>query len=111
MEAPVLETQTPTPDAEKAQSLPSEVSTELNLTLSEQSASESATEDQTDREEEFKSPLEEAKADKSPSVDSKALNCKRASPKAGEGQRHHMVSGKEVGSQVFAIPGIPIKAD
>ncbi|XP_067423867.1 diencephalon/mesencephalon homeobox protein 1 isoform X1 [Emydura macquarii macquarii] len=81
-EALVLETQTPTPDAEKPQSQPSEVSMELNLTLSEQSASESAAEDQTDREEEFKSPLEEAKADKGAGPESKALNCKRASPKA-----------------------------
>uniref|UniRef100_A0A8C3GMC4 Diencephalon/mesencephalon homeobox 1 n=1 Tax=Cairina moschata TaxID=8855 RepID=A0A8C3GMC4_CAIMO len=81
-EPPVLETQATTPDTEKTQSLPSEVSTDLNLTLSEQSASESAPEDQTDREEEFKSTLDEAKVDKSPGVDSKALNCKRASPKA-----------------------------
>ncbi|XP_030914595.1 diencephalon/mesencephalon homeobox protein 1 isoform X1 [Geospiza fortis] len=82
MEPPVLETQTPTPDTEKVQSLSSEVGTDLNLTLSEQSASESAPEDQTDREEEFKSTLDEAKVDKSPGVDSKTLNCKRASPKA-----------------------------
>ena len=85
-EPPVLETQATTPDTEKVQSLPSEAGTDLNLTLSEQSASESAPEDQTDREEEFKSTLDEAKVDKSPGVDSKALNCKRASPKAGEGQ-------------------------
>ncbi|GAB0193128.1 diencephalon/mesencephalon homeobox protein 1 [Grus japonensis] len=81
-EPPVLETQATTPDTEKVQTLPSEVGTDLNLTLSEQSASESAPEDQTDREEEFKSVLEEAKVDKSPGVDGKALNCKRASPKA-----------------------------
>ncbi|XP_061859991.1 LOW QUALITY PROTEIN: diencephalon/mesencephalon homeobox protein 1 [Colius striatus] len=81
-ETPMLETQATTPDTEKVQSLPSEVGTDLNLTLSEQSASESAPEDQTDREEEFKSTLDEAKVDKSPGVDSKALNCKRASPKA-----------------------------
>ncbi|XP_009962102.1 diencephalon/mesencephalon homeobox protein 1 isoform X2 [Tyto alba] len=81
-EPPILETQATTPDTEKVQSLPSEVGTDLNLTLSEQSASESAPEDQTDREEEFKSTLDETKVDKSPGVDSKALNCKRASPKA-----------------------------
>lgn len=85
-EPPMLETQVTTPDTEKVQSLPSEVGTDLNLTLSEQSASESAPEDQTDREEEFKSTLDESKVDKSPGVDSKALNCKRASPKAGEEQ-------------------------
>lgn len=85
-EPPVLETQSTIPDTEKTQSIPSEVSTDLNLTLSEQSASESAPEDQTDREEEFKSTLDEAKVDKSPGVDGKALNCKRASPKSGEGQ-------------------------
>lgn len=82
----MLESQTSTPDTDKPQSQPSAVSTELNLTLSEQSASESAAEDQTDREEDFKNPLEESKADKGPGVESKALNCKRASPKAGEGQ-------------------------
>ncbi|XP_051481111.1 diencephalon/mesencephalon homeobox protein 1 isoform X1 [Apus apus] len=81
-EPPMLETQATTPDTEKVQSLPSEVGADLNLTLSEQSASESAPEDQTDREEEFKSTLEEVKVDKSPDVDSKALNCKRGSPKA-----------------------------
>uniref|UniRef100_A0A8D0GYK2 Diencephalon/mesencephalon homeobox 1 n=1 Tax=Sphenodon punctatus TaxID=8508 RepID=A0A8D0GYK2_SPHPU len=83
-DAPGIETQAPTPDADKPQSLPSEVTTELNLTLSEQSASESAAEDQTDREEEFKSSLEEeSKATKSPEdPDSKSLSCKRASPKA-----------------------------
>ncbi|NXA79219.1 DMBX1 protein, partial [Thryothorus ludovicianus] len=81
-EPPVLETQAANLDTEKAQSLPSEVGTDLNLTLSEQSASELAPEDQTDREEEFKSTLDEAKVDKSPGVDSKTLNCKRASPKA-----------------------------
>lgn len=85
-EPPMLETQVTTPDTEKVQSLTSEVGTDLNLTLSEQSASESAPEDQTDREEEFKSTLDDAKVDKSPGVDSKALNCKRASPKAGEEQ-------------------------
>ncbi|KAM7162895.1 diencephalon/mesencephalon homeobox protein 1 isoform 2-T2 [Macrochelys suwanniensis] len=81
-EALVLESQTSTPDADKPPSQPSEASTELNLTLSEQSASESAAEDQTDREEDFKNPLEESKADKGPGAESKALNCKRASPKA-----------------------------
>lgn len=85
-EPPMLETQATTPDTEKVQSLPGEVGADLNLTLSEQSASESAPEDQTDREEEFKSTLDEAKVDKSPGVDNKVLNCKRASPKAGEGQ-------------------------
>ncbi|KAH0618652.1 hypothetical protein JD844_018047 [Phrynosoma platyrhinos] len=83
-ETPVLETQTPTPDADKSLSLPSEVNTELNLTLSEQSASESAAEDQTDREEEFKISLEENKAEKSPGAENKAMNSKRASPKAGQ---------------------------
>ncbi|XP_075793236.1 diencephalon/mesencephalon homeobox protein 1 [Pelodiscus sinensis] len=81
-EALALESQTPTPDVEKPPSQPSEVSTELTLTLSEQSAGESAAEDQTDREEEFKNSLEEAKADKGSSTENKALNCKRASPKA-----------------------------
>ncbi|XP_033008119.1 diencephalon/mesencephalon homeobox protein 1 isoform X2 [Lacerta agilis] len=81
-DTPVLETQTPTPDADKSMSLPSEVNAELNLTLSEQSASESAAEDQTDREEEFKISLEENKAEKSPGAENKALSSKRASPKA-----------------------------
>ncbi|XP_062974541.1 diencephalon/mesencephalon homeobox protein 1 isoform X1 [Elgaria multicarinata webbii] len=81
-ETPILETETTTPDADKSLGLPSEVNTELNLTLSEQSASESAAEDQTDREEEFKISLEENKADKSPEAENKILNSKRASPKA-----------------------------
>lgn len=109
-EPPVLETQSTIPDTEKTQSLPGEVSTDLNLTLSEQSASESAPEDQTDREEEFKSTLDEAKVDKSHGVDGKALNCKRASPKAGEGQnlggnwdRVLDVSKGDAGGWVFTL--------
>ncbi|XP_044306647.1 diencephalon/mesencephalon homeobox protein 1 isoform X1 [Varanus komodoensis] len=81
-DTPLLEAQNPAPEADKSLSLPSEVNTELTLTLSEQSASESATEDQTDREEEFKISLEENKSDKSPEADNKLLNSKRASPKA-----------------------------
>ncbi|XP_060629426.2 diencephalon/mesencephalon homeobox protein 1 [Anolis sagrei] len=81
-ETPVSEAQTPTPDEDKSLNLPSEVNTELNLTLSEQSASESAAEDQTDREEEFKISVEENKVEKSPGAESKTLNSKRASPKA-----------------------------
>lgn len=80
----MLETQTPTPEADKSLNLPKEVNKELSLTLSEQSASESAAEDQMDREEEFKILLEEHKADKSPEAENKILNSKRASPKGGE---------------------------
>ncbi|XP_063156189.1 diencephalon/mesencephalon homeobox protein 1 isoform X2 [Candoia aspera] len=81
-DTPVLETPTPTPDADKSLSLPREVNAELSLTLSEHSASESAAEDQTDKEEEFKISLEENKAEKSPGVENKVLNNKRTSPKA-----------------------------
>lgn len=105
-DAPVLETQTPTPDAEKPLHLPSEVNAELNLTLSEQSASESAAEDQTDREEEFKLSLEESKAEKSPGAENKPLSSKRASPKAGEEECHHDFSGcgkGSLGSEVMAL--------
>lgn len=57
---------------------------ELNLTLSEQSAGESAAEDQTDKEEETKSPQEDPKEDKPLTSDPKPTNYKRASPKIGE---------------------------
>ncbi|XP_070795684.1 diencephalon/mesencephalon homeobox protein 1 isoform X1 [Pituophis catenifer annectens] len=81
-DTPVLETPTPTPDADKSLNLPREVNAELNLTLSEHSASESAAEDQTDKEEEFKISLEENNEEKSPGGENKVLNSKRASPKA-----------------------------
>ncbi|KAK9404290.1 diencephalon/mesencephalon homeobox protein 1 [Crotalus adamanteus] len=78
----VLETPTPILDADKSLSLPREVNAELSLTLSEHSASESAAEDQTDKEEEFKISLEENKEEKSPGGENKVLNSKRTSPKA-----------------------------
>ncbi|ETE70325.1 Diencephalon/mesencephalon homeobox protein 1, partial [Ophiophagus hannah] len=81
-DTPVLETPTPTPDPDKSLSLPREVNAELSQTLSEHSASESAAEDQTDKEEEFKISLEENKEEKSPEGENKVLNSKRASPKA-----------------------------
>ncbi|XP_015668051.1 diencephalon/mesencephalon homeobox protein 1 isoform X1 [Protobothrops mucrosquamatus] len=81
-DTPVLETPTPIPDADKSLSLPREVNAELSLTLSEHSASESAAEDQTDKEEEFKISLEENKEEKSPGGENKVLNSKRTSPKA-----------------------------
>ncbi|XP_068095699.1 diencephalon/mesencephalon homeobox protein 1 [Hyperolius riggenbachi] len=72
---------TPSHDSTKPHSSMSEVNVELNLTLSEQSASESAAEDQTDKEEETKPAPDEAKAEKHPIPDSKVPNYKRASPK------------------------------
>ncbi|XP_070605050.1 diencephalon/mesencephalon homeobox protein 1 [Erythrolamprus reginae] len=80
-ETPALETPTVTPDADKPLQT-REANAELNLTLSEHSASESAAEDQTDKEEEFKICLEENKEEKSPEGENKVLNSKRASPKA-----------------------------
>ncbi|XP_004639226.1 diencephalon/mesencephalon homeobox protein 1 isoform X1 [Octodon degus] len=77
----------PTPDAQleadQAPSLPSgDAPAELHLSLSEQSASESAPEDQLDREEDPRAGAEDPKAEKSPGADSKGLGCKRGSPKA-----------------------------
>lgn len=80
MEAPASDSQL---EAEQPPSLPSgDPPAELQLSLSEQSASESAPEDQLDREEDSRA--EEPKAEKSPGCESKVLGCKRGSPKAGE---------------------------
>lgn len=80
MEVPASDTQL---EAEQPPSLPSgDPPAELQLSLSEQSASESAPEDQLDREEDSRA--EEPKAEKSPGCESKVLGCKRGSPKAGE---------------------------
>ncbi|KAM9326836.1 diencephalon/mesencephalon homeobox protein 1 isoform 2-T2 [Gastrophryne carolinensis] len=78
--APV-EPATPSHDSCKPHSSASEESAELNLTLSEQSAGESAAEDQTDKEDEVRTPLGDPKAEKSPISDPKTPNYKRASPK------------------------------
>lgn len=82
-------TEAPTPDAqletEQPPSLPSgDPPAELHLSLSEQSASESAPEDQPDREEDPRAGAEDPKTEKSPGAESKGLGCKRGSPKAGE---------------------------
>lgn len=79
----------PTPDSQletdQPPSLPSgDPPAEMHLSLSEQSASESAPEDQPDREEDPRAGPEDPKAEKSPGADSKGLGCKRGSPKAGE---------------------------
>lgn len=80
MEAPASDTQLET---EQPPSLPSgDPPAELQLSLSEQSASESAPEDQLDREEDSRA--EEPKAEKSPGSESKVPGCKKGSPKAGE---------------------------
>ncbi|XP_043941776.1 diencephalon/mesencephalon homeobox protein 1 [Protopterus annectens] len=81
-ELPMPETQTSTSETDKKHVLQPETCTEMNLTSSDQSASESAAEEQTDREEDFKRPAEEPKHDKGPTVDSKSLHCKRSSPKS-----------------------------
>lgn len=79
----------PTPDTQletdQPPSLPSgDPPAELHLSLSEQSASESAPEDQPDREEDPRAGIEDPKTEKSPGAESKGLGCKRGSPKAGE---------------------------
>ncbi|XP_039770620.1 diencephalon/mesencephalon homeobox protein 1 [Ornithorhynchus anatinus] len=61
--------------------MPSEPSPELQLALSEQSASESAPEDQADREEEFQEGAEESRTDRSAGLEDKGAGGKRASPK------------------------------
>ncbi|XP_029441638.1 diencephalon/mesencephalon homeobox protein 1 [Rhinatrema bivittatum] len=81
-DGPAPEAEAPSPDTQKPQGRPAEPHAETTLALSEQSASDSAAEEQTEREEELKAPAEESKADKSPSADGKPLlGCKRASPK------------------------------
>ncbi|XP_059998608.1 diencephalon/mesencephalon homeobox protein 1 isoform X1 [Lagenorhynchus albirostris] len=80
-------TEAPTPDtqleADQPPSLPSgDPPAELHLSLSEQSASESAPEDQPDREEDPRAGAADSKTEKSPGAESKGLGCKRGSPKA-----------------------------
>lgn len=82
-------TEAPTPDTQletdQPPNLPSgDPPAELHLSLSEQSASESAPEDQPDREEDPQAGAEDPKTEKSPGAESKGLGCKRGSPKAGE---------------------------
>ena len=82
IEAPTPDSQ---PETDQPPSLPSgDPPAEMHLSLSEQSASESAPEDQPDREEDPRAGAEDPKAEKSPGADSKGLGCKRGSPKAGE---------------------------
>lgn len=85
-------TEAPTPDSQletdQPPSLPSgDPPAEMHLSLSEQSASESAPEDQPDREEDPRAGAEDPKTEKSPGAESKGLGCKRGSPKAGEAQQ------------------------
>ncbi|KAI4590998.1 hypothetical protein MJG53_002047 [Ovis ammon polii x Ovis aries] len=80
-------TEAPTPDTQletdQPPNLPSgDPPAELHLSLSEQSASESAPEDQPDREEDPQAVAEDPKTEKSPGAESKGLGCKRGSPKA-----------------------------
>lgn len=84
-------TQTPPPDpqleTEQPPSLPSgDPPAELHLSLSEQSASESAPEDQLDQVEEPRAVVatEDSKVEKNPGAENKGLGCKRGSPKSGE---------------------------
>lgn len=81
-EAPPPDTQLET---EQPPSLPGgDPPAELHLSLSEQSASESAPEDQPDREEDPRAGAEDPKTERSPGAESKGLGCKRGSPKAGK---------------------------
>ncbi|XP_030062175.1 diencephalon/mesencephalon homeobox protein 1 [Microcaecilia unicolor] len=80
-EGPAPEAAAPSSDTQKPQGRPVESHAEMTLTLSEQSASESATEEQTESEEQPQVLSDEPKAEKSPSADVKPLGCKRTSPK------------------------------
>ncbi|XP_056408153.1 diencephalon/mesencephalon homeobox protein 1 [Hyla sarda] len=71
----------PPRDSKALHSTVSDTTLKLNSALSDQSASESAAEDQTDKEEEPKTPREETKSEKPSPAESKVLNYKRASPK------------------------------
>lgn len=57
---------------------------ELNVTSAEHSGSESATEDNTDREEESKCQGEELKCDRAATPEDVSPVCKRLSPKPGQ---------------------------
>ncbi|MBN3298589.1 DMX1A protein, partial [Amia calva] len=71
------------PEAERApHPLPTELSVEVNVTSAEQSGSESAAEEHTDKEEELKPQRDEPKCDKTLSPGNKSPSCKRLSPKA-----------------------------
>lgn len=84
MEAPASDTQL---EAEQPPSLPSgDPPAELQLSLSEQSASESAPEDQPD--EDSGAGAEEPKAEKSPGSESKVL-CYRQDGVTGQGVQHN----------------------
>ncbi|XP_073420054.1 diencephalon/mesencephalon homeobox protein 1 isoform X2 [Dendrobates tinctorius] len=71
----------PSRDTKTLHSSVSEANLELNSTLSDQSTSESAAEEQTDKEDEPKTPQEGSKPAKSPLTEAKVLSYKRASPK------------------------------
>lgn len=93
-------TEAPPPDtqleADQPPSLPSgDPPAELHLSLSEQSASESAPEDQPDREEDPQAGAADSKTEKSPGAESKGLGCKRGSPKAGEAQQQLWWAGAQ----------------
>lgn len=62
----------------------SELSVEVNVTSPEQSGSESAAEDNIDREEELKSFREEPKGEVIPLPGNRSPSCKHLSPKSGE---------------------------
>lgn len=57
---------------------------ELNVTSAEHSGSESATEDNTDREEESKRQGEELKCERAATPEDVSPVCKRLSPKPGQ---------------------------
>nr|XP_033772910.1 diencephalon/mesencephalon homeobox protein 1 [Geotrypetes seraphini] len=80
-EGPVPEVAAPSPDTQKSQGRSAESHADMILTLSEQSASESATEEQTESEEPLQEASDESKAEKSPCADVKPSGCKRTSPK------------------------------
>lgn len=68
---------------QSARPQPSELSVEVNVTSPEQSGSESAAEDNTDREEELKCFREEPKGEVIPLPGNRSPSCKHLSPKSG----------------------------
>lgn len=79
---------------QSARPQPSELSVEVNVTSPEQSGSESAAEDNTDREEELKCFREEPKGEVIPLPGNRSPSCKHLSPKSGELEIVH--SGKHL---------------
>lgn len=76
---------------------------DLNVTSAEHSGSESATEDNTDREEESKCQAEELKCERAATPEDVSPVCKRLSPKAGQNRSYMTFSTSAPSSVPISI--------